>query len=798
MPGAHVPNLDGPALAARLRRLIDQAVWACSLDESQPRIAERVRIEQVNALTVLVGVMSVMGISTIMLVCYEYWGIGSRALLGSTSALIVGYYALIGLLSIRWQCAAQPASRRDAEWTLRALVWVLVMLGAAWGILFMDLMWFARGARSALLYAVVIGLMSSGVMVAPASAAFAFWAPVTLAGLVSIALLSGVADYGPTLLLLAYTSLTLFCIIYLNRAFIRRVLGEIDQQEGRETIGLLLRDFEESACDWLWETDERGRLTHVSDRFARVAGVSKARLLGSDFAGLLAARAHLPARANGQPARSDIAELMGRRLPFRDVEIAFAAEPERGGERIWWSFTGKPKLSERQVFEGYRGVGSDVTAARRATDRALFLAHYDELTGLANRRLFRETLERDCRRADPSHAALLCLDLDRFKSVNDSFGHPTGDALLAAVARRLEDQVRPGDLCARQGGDEFAVILRPADTAIACEIAGRLIESLSQPYQLDGVTVEVGVSIGIALPPPDASTYVTILRHADAALYQAKAQGRGIMRVYGRDMAERDMRRQIFRAELQRAIDQDELALQYQPIFDLASREVLAVEALVRWNRPGDGQLSAEEFVPLAERNGLIGPLGEWVLEHACRAALSLPPCIRMAVNVSPLQLQGSAFDAVVARALALTRLDPRRLELELTETAFLDMSEHTLDILHAVRALGVHVNLDDFGVGHTSLGHLRRFAFSALKIDRSFIQDLPGNESARAIVRAIAAMATELGIATTAEGIETSEHLALVRAVGCSNGQGFLLGRPASLAGVIELVGEAKEAVLF
>ncbi len=340
-------------------------------------------------------------------------------------------------------------------------------------------------------------------------------------------------DLAGAVLLSGYGVPTLFCMLYLNRVLICRALGEIEHQDGQETIGLLLRDFEEAACDWLWETDEDGLLTHVSDRFAKVTQREPHSLFGMTFAEILGPAAPSPAADAGQPATGlpALSALMERRLPFRDFEVCFQV----GAETMWWSLTGKPKFGAQRVFEGYRGVGSDVTRVKRAHDRACFLAHYDELTGLANRRLFRETLHAGFQAPGAPSIALLCLDLDRFKAVNDTRGHPTGDRLLAAVARRLERHLPAGDLCARLGGDEFAVVLWDADAALARAVAERIVGEVSQPYAIDGHQLEVGVSVGIAVASPAAASYEAVLKNADAALYQAKAKDRGVACFHGHE-----------------------------------------------------------------------------------------------------------------------------------------------------------------------------------------------------------------------------------------------------------------------
>ena len=751
-----------------------------------PRVADRIRTEQVNVLSTLVGVMAILGQGAVLLIVYEFWFTGARMLLAPVEAVVFFLYALLIALSLRWNEIWVGSVAWTAEQARVRYVRVTLALGSAWGVLFVGLMPFAQGSQRSLLFALIVGLISAGALVVPVSAAVVFWLPITIASFVATTVATDALDLAGAMLLTGYSVLTLFCILYLNRILISRALGEVEHQEGRETIGLLLRDFEESACDWLWETDEHGRLTHVSDRFAQVTRTDPSRLLGMEFAAILG----LPRSARvtdlnqstiGLPA---LAALMERRLPFRDFEICLQV----GAEMVWWSLTGKPKFAAQQVFEGYRGVGSDITYVKKINDRARFLAHYDELTGLANRRLFREALEAQFQTVECPSIALLCLDLDRFKIINDTRGHPVGDALLVAVARRLDHQVRASDLCARLGGDEFAIILQAADVTMAGIIAERLVTEISRPYVIDGVQLEVGVSVGIALASPDTTSYKALLQNADAALYQAKADGRGIACFYNRTLKDRDLRRRVLQNELPGAIERNELRLEFQPIFNLNTRQIAAVEALVRWDRPSHAPLAPVDFVPMAESSGLIDSLGEWVLARACDELRSMPGFVRLAVNVSPLQLRGSQYVSKLRSVLASTGIDPNRLELELTETAFFEMSPQVLDLLGEVRLLGVRINLDDFGVGHTSLGHLRRFPFSNLKIDRSFVQDLPSNPAARAVVRGLTSMAAELGIGTIAEGIETEDQLRHVQTIGCDEAQGFLLARPLPLQGLIGL----------
>ena len=524
--------------ANRLWRVLPDIARSLSLAGLTGRVAERVRVEQVNVLSTLVSVMSVLGQGTALLVAYEFWDNSAWAVLVPVEAIIFLSYTALVSLGLRWNGVWGGSAQGTADQVRRRYVQVVAVAGLAWGALFIGLMPLAHGQQLSVLYPLIIGLISAGALIVPVSAALAFWVPITAASFVATTLTADGFDFAGIVLLSGYAVLTLFCMIYLNRVLILRAVGEIEQQDGRETISLLLRDFEEAACDWLWETDEDGLLTHVSDRLAKVTQRDPRSLFGMTFAEILGSPASLAPDA-GQPATGGLpalAALMERRLPFRDFEVCLQV----GAEVMWWSLTGKPKFTAQRVFEGYRGVGSDVTHVKRANDRARFLAHYDELTGLANRRLFRETLDARFRVAEASPIALLCLDLDRFKAVNDTRGHPTGDQLLVAVARRLERQVRAGDLCARLGGDEFAIVLWGADAALSRAIADRIVVEVSRAYAVDGHQLDIGVSIGIAMAWPAATSYEVLLKDADAALYRAKANGRGMACFHEHELNEQD------------------------------------------------------------------------------------------------------------------------------------------------------------------------------------------------------------------------------------------------------------------
>jgi len=521
--------------ARRLLRLPSRITRFFLLKDLPRRAADQIRREQVNVLSTLLGVLSFMGMVTIFTIIREFWDTGARMTFAPVEAIILSCYAIDIGLSLRWNGLWKGFTTSTAKEVQSWYICIALVLGLAWGVLFIGLMPYAQEDQRSVLFGLIVGSISAGALVVPVSAALAFWVPITVSGYIATSVMTHAVDSAVGSLLIGHSALMLFCMLYLNRVLILRTLGEIEHQDGRETIGLLLRDFEEAACDWLWETDEDGLLTHVSDRLAKVTQREPHTLFGMTFAEVLGSPASLATDA-GQPAGGlpALAALMERRLPFRDFEVCLQV----GAEVMWWSLTGKPKFTAQRVFEGYRGVGSDVTRIKRANERARFLAHYDELTGLANRRLFRETLDARCRAAEASPIALLCLDLDRFKAVNDTRGHPAGDQLLIAVARRLERQVRAGDLCARLGSDEFAIILWGADAALARAIADRIVMEVSRAYAIDGHQLDIGVSIGIAMACPAATSYEALLKDADAALYQAKANGRGVACFHSRELHE--------------------------------------------------------------------------------------------------------------------------------------------------------------------------------------------------------------------------------------------------------------------
>ena len=431
---------------------------------------------------------------------------------------------------------------------------------------------------------------------------------------------------------------------------------------------------------------------------------------------------------------------------------------------------------------GWVATYEDVTERHHAEARIRFMAHHDALTNLPNRVLFRIRMEELLRASDRQDArlAILCLDLDYFKNVNDTLGHPVGDALLEAVADRLHNCMREGDIVARIGGDEFAILVPLSDHGDRAErLAQRIVQTLSEPFDLDGQRAVIGVSIGIALATERDISADVLLKNADMALYRAKGDGRGGYRFFEAEMDAQMQARRAIELDLREAMSRQELEVWYQPIFDLTANRVSGFEALLRWHHPQHGMIPPIQFIPLAEELGLIVPIGEWVLRQACQDAVTWPGELKVAVNLSPVQFRNNRLVEALQEVLARTGLASNRLELEITETALLQDNETVLTTLHRLRDLGLRIVLDDFGTGYSSLSYLRSFPFDKLKIDQSFVRDMATRPDCLAIVNSVASLALQLGITTTAEGVETPEQLDQVRRAGCTEAQGYYFDYP-------------------
>jgi diguanylate cyclase (GGDEF)-like protein len=578
--------------------------------------------------------------------------------------------------------------------------------------------------------------------------------------------------------------------------------------------GVVLANALEAMSDGFVMWDEEDRLVTCNQRYRDLYARSAAFMhAGNRFEDVIRWGAEI-----GQ-----YPEAVGRVEEFVRETVAWHREGRGSIERMLpggqWLL-----ITERRTSDGGTvGIRTDITAfktvladlaaanarANEATDEALrqnaalveregrirFLAHHDDLTKLPNRVLFRERLEAAMRAAEASGqgAALLYLDLDRFKDVNDTLGHPTGDALLRLVADRLRACIKDQDLVARLSGDEFAIMCLDADLPQAAEaLSTQIIAELSRPYEVSGHAVVIGVSVGIAVADA-ARDPDTLLKQADLALYRAKARGRGTSCVFAPEMGARLRERLALEADLRHALARGELALAYQPIYDLAANALCGFECLLRWHHPERGLVSPAVFIPVAEETGAIVEIGAWVLRQACADVVAMPGGLKIAVNLSPLQLASGDIAERVAGVLAETGLEAGRLELEITETALFVNDRHNLEALGRLRALGSRIALDDFGTGYSSLSHLRQFPLDKIKIDRSFVQDMAVRPDSAAIVRSLAGLAHELGMATTAEGIETREQLALIRAAGCTQAQGYLLGKPLPILAALDTVANPR-----
>ncbi|MEZ5687937.1 MAG: EAL domain-containing protein [Caenibius sp.] len=628
-----------------------------------------------------------------------------------------------------------------------------------------------------------LGLWAALSMMAAGTALWLAPVPITtlifagINGLVSMAVLAVDGAYAMAAIVGVFAVLLIIGTLDGARTYLAARVAEAGVAEKSEVVSLLLREFEESEADWLWQVDTSRRVRSVSPRFAFALGREPDEIDGKPFLELIAGEAWETGKF--PPSLHDLADRLKRRESFSNLFVKVII----GAQERWWELSGTPKLDESGRYIGFRGVGSDVTEQRESNEKIAYLARYDTLTGLPNRLMLMEALGDAMAYADQwrTRCAFLMIDLDRFKAVNDSLGHQVGDRLLACVSERLRGLITENELCGRLGGDEFAIVIRDAsDLSRVQFVARQVIDRLSQPYEVDNHTLYVGSSVGSAIGPRDGQTVETLMRNADLALYRAKGDGGGSHCTFEPSLhADAEERRRL-EVSLRHALDRGEFGLNYQPVVDANAEMVVGFEALLRWNSPEHGMVRPDKFIPLAEDTRLIVSIGEWVLREACREACNWPDPVKVAVNVSGEQLLDPNFSATVVNALAFSGLDPRRLEVEVTESIFVRDDTTARATLEQIMALGCGVALDDFGTGYSSLGYLRTMRFSTIKIDRSFVQGAAtGNAESLAIIRAVVAMADSLEMSTTAEGVETEREAALIRELGCRKIQGYHFGRP-------------------
>jgi diguanylate cyclase (GGDEF)-like protein/PAS domain S-box-containing protein len=898
-----------PSHATLLERLRG-ALFPASL---HPALSDRIRGEQVRVVLRLVPFTILANIGNGAVVVASLWGwVPTPALVGWAAAVL-----LLAVLPVRsWLRMRKSESAHGVS--LRSILRLTrnaMILGLVWAVLPLWFFHLVDAPRQFMIACVISGMMCGGAfaLTTVPAAAVAYISALSAASFVCLAVSGEPLHLEVAGLFVLYGVVLVGSVIWSGRIFVSRLVSEAAREHQSQVIGLLLRDFEESTSDWLWETDRDGRLVHVSPRFAQIQDRTAHDLFGVDFCVLLSLLAH------GDRNVQELRTLMAARATIRDVTVPISARGRDG----WWSLTGKPIFDRDGAFLGYRGVGRDVTEARRAEDeikhahnflgavienipaavwvkdvehhrfmlinrageellglsrqeligksaedlldpvdaaridaddtaaitsgeiiksesplatphngtrivnsqklaiadkdgrlahvltvieditdrkrteaRIDHLARHDPLTDLPNRVFFNERLAGAVKHAKAANTefAVLTIDVDRFKEVNDVFGHAIGDAVLNEVCRRLR-QATSDALFARMGGDEFALIVESGDQpAAAAAFAVNLQRAIADDIEFETYRVRVGLSIGVALYPHSGVEAGLLLANAYAALHRAKAEGNGLIRFYETNMDQPLRERRALQNELRTAIKAGQIELHYQPQAR-TSGEITGFEALARWRHPTRGLIAPNVFIPLAEESGLIVPIGEWILREACREAATWPRPLQIAVNLSPVQFRGGDLPGIVHAVLFETGVAADRLELEITENVLIGDFSRVLATLRQLKALGVRVALDDFGTGYSSLSYLHSFPFDKIKIDRSFIANVATNDQTATILRTVIGLARRLGIPVAAEGVETEAQLAFLAEEACDELQGYLIGRPLPIAEYAEVTGCRAEA---
>ncbi len=666
--------------------------------------------------------------------------------------------------------------------TVRRATLHAAALAGLWAVV--PLAWFPGAAphQQVQIAILVTGMMGAGAfMLNPLPRACTAYLGIYSAAAVGALLIeANPAHAGIAFMLAFYASVLAVGALAAGHKHVALIRAQAETLRQERLLTLQLQDFERHADEALWQTNAAGCVSRASARLSALLGVPRGATVGQPLLALVRSpEGHLPevlrqAMELGLP--------QARRL--RDVPLQVSVR----GQLRHLVLHGKRFVDENGLVQGWRGVLADVTERVQSEQRLHQMAHCDPLTGLANRLTLREALAAAV--VNGRSGALLSLDLDDFKGVNDTLGHTAGDLLLCGAAQRLRECLRPGDLVARLGGDEFAVLMQHSARIEDAEaLAGRLVAAIAQPFEVLGRHLRIGGSVGVVMFGGSVVVTEELFVRADMALYAAKEAGRGRHVVYVPALGERSRRRMAIERGLRHAVERDELSLHWQPKVDIASWRIVGAEALLRWDSPELGRVGPSEFIGVAEQCGLICELGRFALQRACAEAAGPLTPLTVSVNVSPGQLQDADFVDLVRETLRVSGLPASRLELEITESLFMEDASGMLQRLHALHDLGVRVALDDFGTGYSSLGYLRRFPFDTLKIDRTFVDEAMTRGDALAIVHSIVGLAATLGMHTVCEGVETAPQLAAVSDAGCDQMQGFLVSRPRPLAQFGELL---------
>ncbi|MET1414250.1 bifunctional diguanylate cyclase/phosphodiesterase [Roseibium sp. HPY-6] len=731
------------------------------------RAAQISSIARLTPLTVLANIVNVVVVTPVLAQVFP---------LTYVFVWVALVMSLMALTTIKWFLSNRSPVELASQRALSAALRHATLLSALWAVV--PVAAFASGNVNGIWIAscVTTGMICGGgfALATVPQAAFRWVAILYCASVVALVIDQGVMMWPLLFLLTSYTFVVIGSTTAAGWLFASHFLAEAELEKHGDVIALLLNEFEETSSDWIWEADSSGNFRNVSDRFCHASGHSRSELETMRMV-------DLAYTLENEEARTSVADLenkVGLQKSFRELVIGLAVN----GEERWWSLAARPVYDDHGSFTGYRGVASDVTEARRASELASHLAEHDSLTGIGNRSWFlkqAETLLEEQSRSGQNTLTLFLIDLDNFKVVNDTSGHPAGDELLKQVAARFTDISEGRTSLARFGGDEFAALGRFVSDQAASAFAEELVNVTRKPFRIGSRDFAIGATVGFTRLRDNGDTVDDLMRKADIALYKAKESGRGRALAFESEMEREVRERRELEADLREAFEYGKLSVEFQPIVDARSGLVVSSEVLVRWFHPTRGEVTPDTFLPIAEHAGLILPLGNWVLRKACAAAAQCPDLESVAVNLSPVQFMDPNFVSQITSVLDETGFPPERLVLEITESVFLRDFGSASEKLQKLRNLGIKISLDDFGTGYSSLSYLRKYKFDKIKIDKSFVDEIGERSDGLAIISAVIALAHNLGLEVTAEGVERQFQVDALRTLGCDTLQGYFFGKP-------------------